>query len=277
MNALKTTILLAALTGVLLLVGRALGGTAGMIIGLGFAILMNGASYWYSDRIALKMSRGREVTAAEAPELHRMVEEAARAAGMPKPKVAMIPSEAPNAFATGRNPDNALVAVTVGIMRILDRRELYAVLAHELGHVRNRDILVSSVAATIGGAITLLAHLGYFAALFGGRRNGGGAFSALLMIILAPIAATIIQLAISRSREFGADATGAEISGDPEALASALLKLERGSQQIPLPVDPAASHLFIVKPLTGSMMQNLFATHPSTAQRVERLRAMKRR
>lgn len=277
MNALKTTLLLAAMTGLLLLAGRIVGGTSGMILGLGLAIVMNGASYWYSDRIALKMSGGREVSPAEAPDLHRMVEEAARAAGMPKPKVAMIPSEAPNAFATGRNPDNALVAVTAGIMRILDRRELYAVLAHELGHVRNRDILVSSVAATIGGAITLIAHLGYFAALFGGRRNGGGAISSLLMIILAPIAATIIQLAVSRSREFGADATGAEISGDPEALASALLKLEQASKKIPLPVDPAASHLFIVKPLTGSVMQNLFSTHPSTADRVERLRSMKSR
>lgn len=277
-NTLKTTLLLGALTGLLVIVGGVLGGNSGMLLGFVFAVVMNFGSYWFSDKIALKMAGAREVSYAEAPELHDMVARLAQASGLPKPRVAVVQSDAPNAFATGRNANNGLVAVTTGIVKILDRRELAAVISHELGHIRNRDNLVSAIAATFAGAITMLAHLGQFAMIFGGRSDddeeGGGIFGALLMIILAPIAATIIQLAISRSREFGADRTGAEVGGDPEALASALEKLDAYSKQIPLHVNPAASHLFIVKPLTGSSMQSLFSSHPPTEQRVARLRKL---
>jgi heat shock protein HtpX len=280
-NTLKTTLLLAVMTGLLMLLGQWLGGTTGLVMGFGLAVAMNFGSYWFSDRIALSMAGAREVSEAEAPELHAMVAKIARASGLPKPRVAVVEADAPNAFATGRNPEHGVVAVTTGIMRILDRRELEAVLTHELGHIRNRDILVSTVAATIAGAITMVAQIGQFALLFGGARQDddeespGGALGGLFMLIVAPIAATIIQLAISRSREFGADRTGAEVGRDPEALASALEKLEAWSQQIPLNVNPAASHLFIVKPLTA--FQSLFSTHPPTAERVARLREMARR
>ena len=277
-NTLKTTLLLAALTGLLVIVGGVLGGNSGMLLGFVVAVVMNFGSYWFSDKIALKMAGAREVSYAEAPELHDMVARLAQASGLPKPRVAVIEADAPNAFATGRNPNNGLVAVTTGIVKILDRRELAAVISHELGHIRNRDILISAIAATFAGAITMLAHLGQFAMIFGGRSDddeeGGGIFGALLMIILAPLAATIIQLAISRSREFGADRTGAEVGGDPQALASALEKLEAYSRHIPLPVNPAVSHMFIVKPITGFSMQSLFSSHPPTEQRVARLRQM---
>lgn len=279
-NTLKTTLLLGLLTGLLVIAGGVIGGNSGMLLGFAIAVVMNFGSYWFSDKIALKMARAREVSFAEAPELHDLVARLAKASGLPKPRVAIVDADAPNAFATGRNPNNGLVAVTTGIVKILDRRELAAVISHELGHIRNRDILISAIAATFAGAITMLAHLGQFAMIFGGRDDddddGGGIFGALLMIILAPIAATIIQLAISRSREFGADRTGAEVGGDPEALASALEKLEAYSRQIPLPVNPAASHLFIVKPLTGFSMQSLFSSHPPTEQRVARLRQIAR-
>ncbi|HET9525845.1 MAG TPA: zinc metalloprotease HtpX [Pyrinomonadaceae bacterium] len=278
-NTLKTTLLLGLLTGLLVIVGGVLGGNSGMLLGFVIAVVMNFGSYWFSDKIALKMAGAREVSYAEAPELHDMVARLAQVAGLPKPRVAVIEADAPNAFATGRNPNNGLVAVTTGIVKVLDRRELAAVISHELGHIRNRDILVSAIAATFAGAITMLAHLGQFAMIFGGRSDddeeGGGIFGALLMIILAPIAATIIQLAISRSREFGADRTGAEVGGDPEALASALEKLEAYSKQIPLHVNPAASHMFIVKPLTGYSLQTLFSSHPPTEQRVARLRQIR--
>ena len=279
-NTFKTTLLLGALTGLLVIVGGVLGGNSGMLLGFVFAVVMNFGSYWFSDKIALKMAGAREVSYAQAPELHDMVARLAQASGLPKPRVAVIEADAPNAFATGRNPNNGLVAVTTGIVKILDRRELAAVISHELGHIRNRDILISALAATFAGAITMLAHIGQFAMIFGGRSDddeeGGGIFGALSMIILAPIAATIIQLAISRSREFGADRTGAEVGGDPEALASALEKLEAYSRHIPLPVNPAASHMFIVKPLTGFSMQSLFSSHPPTEQRVARLRQIAR-
>lgn len=277
-NTLKTTLLLGLLTGLLVIAGGVLGGNSGMLLGFIIAVVVNFGSYWFSDKIALKMAGAREVSYAQAPELHDMVARLAQASGLPKPRVAIIEADAPNAFATGRNPNNGLVAVTTGIVKILDRRELAAVISHELGHIRNRDILISAIAATFAGAITMLAHIGQFAMIFGGRsdddEDGGGIFGALLMIILAPIAATIIQLAISRSREFGADRTGAEVGGDPEALASALEKLEAYSRQIPLPVNPAASHMFIVKPLTGFSMQTLFSSHPPTEQRVARLRKL---
>jgi len=279
-NTLKTTLLLGLLTGLLVIAGGVIGGNSGMLLGFVIAVALNFGSYWFSDKIALKMAGAREVSSAEAPELHDMVARLAQASGLPKPRVAIIDADAPNAFATGRNPNNGLVAVTTGIVKILDRRELAAVISHELGHIRNRDILISAIAATFAGAITMLAHIGQFAMIFGGRSDddddGGGIFGALLMIILAPIAATIIQLAISRSREFGADRTGAEVGGDPEALASALEKLDAYSRQIPLPVNPAASHMFIVKPLTGFSMQSLFSSHPPTEQRVARLRQIAR-
>jgi heat shock protein HtpX len=282
-NTLKTTLLLGALTGLLMLLGNALGGTTGMALGFGLAVVMNFGSYWFSDSIALKMAGAREVSEAEAPELHDMVARVAQAAGLPKPRVAIVESDAPNAFATGRSARHGLVAVTTGIVSILDRRELAAVLAHEIGHIRNRDILVSAVAATIAGAITMIAQMAQWSLMFGGlggsddEEEGGGAGSlvgALVMMFLAPLAATIIQLAISRSREFGADRTGAHVSGDPLALASALEKLEAYSRRIPLPVNPAVSHLFIVKPLTGASFQSLFSTHPSTEDRVARLRQL---
>ena len=279
-NTLKTTLLLGLLTGLLVIAGGVIGGNSGMLLGFVIAVVLNFGSYWFSDKIALKMAGAREVSYAEAPELHDMVARLAQASGLPKPRVAIVDADAPNAFATGRNPNNGLVAVTTGIVKILDRRELAAVISHELGHIRNRDILISAIAATFAGAITMLAHIGQFAMIFGGRSDddddGGGIFGALLMIILAPIAATIIQLAISRSREFGADRTGAEVGGDPEALASALEKLDAYSRQIPLPVNPAASHMFIVKPLTGFSMQSLFSSHPPTEQRVARLRQIAR-
>ena len=279
-NTIKTTILLGALTGLLVVMGGLLGGTSGMVLGFVIALAMNFGSYWFSDRIALKMAGAREVSYSEAPELHDTVARLAQASGLPKPRVAIVESDAPNAFATGRNAQNGLVAVTTGILRILDRRELAAVLSHELGHIRNRDILVSAIAATFAGAITMIAQLGQFALIFGGSsdddEDGGGLFGALLMIFLAPLAATIIQLAISRSREYGADRTGAHVGGDPEALAAALEKLEAYSQRIPLPVNPAVSHLFIVKPLTGFSMQNLFSSHPPTHERVARLRELAR-
>jgi heat shock protein HtpX len=278
-NTLKTAILLGALTGLLVVIGGFLGGSNGAVFGFVIALAMNFGSYWFSDRIALKMAGAREVSYAEAPELHSMVAKLAQESGLPKPRVAIVEADAPNAFATGRNAKHGLVAVTTGILRILDRRELAAVLSHELGHIRNRDILVSSIAATIAGAITMVAQIAQFSMIFGGSSDDdddgvGGLLGGLIMIFLAPLAATIIQLAISRSREFGADRTGADVSGDPEALASALEKLEAYSRQVPLHVNPAVSHLFIVQPLTGFSVQKLFSSHPPTEERVARLRRM---
>jgi heat shock protein HtpX len=280
-NTLKTTLLLGALTGLLMLMGYWLGGNSGLVIGFVVAVAMNIGSYWFSDQIALRMAGAREVSEAEAPELHNIVARLAQAAGLPKPRVAIVESDAPNAFATGRNPAHGLVAVTTGILHTLDRRELEAVLAHELGHIRNRDVLISAVAATIAGAITMVAQIGQFALFFGRTSDDEeegpfGALGGILMLIVAPIAATIIQLATSRSREFGADRTGAEVGRDPEALASALEKLDAYSRRIPLHVNPAVSHLFIVNPLTGFSLQNLFSTHPPAAERIARLRQIGR-
>ena len=282
-NTLKTTILLAALTGLLIVIGGAIGGRGGMVIAFLFAILMNMGAYWFSGDIALRMAGAREVSPEEAPWLHQLVDELATYARLPKPRVAIIDSPSPNAFATGRDPQHAVVAVTTGILGILDRDELAGVLAHELGHVRNRDILVSSVAATIAGAITMLANMAQWAMIFGyGRQSdedegAGGLIGSLMMIILAPIAATLIQLAISRAREFGADETGAAIHGNPESLARALEKLEAATSLTPLPVNPAAAHLFIVNPLKGVNWAGLFSTHPSIEERVRRLRSMQPR
>ena len=279
-NSIKSVLLLGALTGLLVVMGRVIGGNAGMIFAFGLAVVMNFGSYWFSDQIALKMAGAREVSPEEAPELHSIVDELACRAGLPKPRVAIVESMSPNAFATGRNADHAVVAATTGILRILNRDELMAVLGHELGHVRNHDILVSSIAATIAGAITMVAHMLQFTAFFGGfgRSNDDGEginpIGALAMIVLAPLAAMLIQMAISRSREYGADTTGAQIVGDPLALASALAKLEAGSQRIPLDVNPAASHLFIVNPLSGRFIGSLFSTHPPIQDRIKRLRQM---
>jgi heat shock protein HtpX len=281
-NMFKTVLLLTALTVLMLIVGRAVAGTSGMIFAFVLALGMNFFSYWFSDKIALSMSGAKEVSEADAPELHSVVNSLAMYARIPKPRVYVMESDSPNAFATGRDPSHAAVAVTSGILRILDRSELEAVLSHELGHIRNRDTLIMTVTATIAGAITMIAHMAQWALIFGGmgsrddERGGGIADLAvgLLMIILAPIAAMIIQLAISRSREFEADATGARISGQPLALASALEKLEATVQMRPMHVAPAAAHLFIVNPLGGGGWSNLFRTHPRTEERVARLRAM---
>jgi heat shock protein HtpX len=278
----KTVLLLTALTVLFLFVGRAIGGQSGMVFAFILALGMNFFSYWFSDKIALAMAGAREVSELDAPELHAAVQNLAISAGIPKPRVYMIPTDSPNAFATGRDPSHAAVAVTAGITRILNRQELEAVLAHELGHIRNRDTLIMTVTATIAGAITMLAHMAQWALIFGGlggrsdEDRGGIADLAvgLLMIILAPIAATIIQLAISRAREFEADATGARIAGDPLALANALQKLEATVHARPMEVAPAAAHLFIVNPLGGGGWVNLFRTHPTTEERVARLHAM---
>ena len=278
-NTLKTTALLAAMTALFVVVGGAIGGNSGMVIAFVFAIVMNMGAYWFSGSMALKMAGAREVTPEEAPWLHQLVEELATYARLPKPRVAVIESPSPNAFATGRDPNHAVVAVTTGIVNILTRDELAGVLAHELGHVRNRDILVSSIAATIAGAITMLANMAQWALIFGGfgrsdDDEGMNPIAMLISIIVAPIAATLIQLAISRAREYGADETGAAIHGNPESLARALEKLESASSLRPMPVNPAAAHLFIVNPLKGARLAGLFSTHPPIEERVRRLRTM---
>jgi heat shock protein HtpX len=283
-NTIKTTLLLGVLTGLFLLIGDLLGGRQGMILALGFAVVTNLGAYWFSGDIALRMARAREVSPQEAPDLHSLVQDVATAAHLPMPKVALIESPQPNAFATGRDENHAVVAVTTGILNLLDRDELMGVLAHELGHVRNHDILISSIAATVAGAITMLARFAGFGMMFGGGgyggrdRNGGG-LEALAMLILAPIAAALIQFAISRSREYGADQTGATIMGNPDALASALEKLEWASRRTPaMPVSPAAASLFIVNPLRGGAnLAGLFSTHPPIEERIKRLRAMQLR
>lgn len=279
-NFLKTTLLLTALTVLLVLLGQGVAGTSGMMVALAFAALMNFFSYWFSDKIVLRMSGAREVAYEDAPDLYRVVGQVAQMARIPRPRVYLIESQSPNAFATGRDPSHAAVAVTTGILGILTERELAGVLAHELGHVRNRDTLIMTVVATVAGAITFIANLAQWTLFFGGfgrssdDREGTNPFAALLMIIVAPIVAMLIQLAISRAREYEADATGAHISGDPLALASALEKLERQAAAHPLNPDPAMAHLFIVNPFSGGGLQSLFMTHPPIADRVERLRAM---
>ena len=286
MNTFRTTILLAVLTALLVWIGDMLGGRQGAVIALVIAGGMNFFSYWFSDKIVLKMYGGQEITANDDPELYGLVSDLATRAGLPMPKVYVIPEETPNAFATGRNPQHAAVAVTQGIRRILNKRELAGVLGHELSHVVNRDILVSTIAATLAGAISYMAQMAQWAMIFGGNRDrddeGGGSniFGLIVMMIVAPLAAMLIQMAVSRSREYGADAGGAKITGDPLALASALKKLHIGSQQIPLQASPAAAnataHMFIVNPLTGRSMAALFSTHPPMEERVRRLEEMAR-
>lgn len=280
-NTVKTTVLLAGLTGLFVVIGGAIGGQFGMMLAFGFAVVMNMGAWWFSDSLALKMSGAREVSPTEAPELHEMVEVLSVRAQMPKPRVYVIDSETPNAFATGRSPAKGAVAVTTGIARLLTRDELAGVVAHELAHIKHRDTLISSVAATIGGAVTMIADMAMWSMVFsafggGDEEDGGGIgemVSGVLMMILAPIAAMIIQMAISRSREYAADAGGAQILGDPLPLASALEKLEWAAGRVPMNASPATSHLYIINPLVGGL-GNLFRTHPQTDERIARLRSM---
>ncbi len=281
MNTLKTIVLLTFLTVLLVFVGGAIGGRSGMIFAFGIALVMNFVSYWFSDKIVLAMYRAQPVTEAQAPDLYGMVRRLTQKAGLPMPKVYIIPEEALNAFATGRNPEHGVVAVTTGIMRALDREELEGVLSHELAHIKHRDILTGTIVATIAGAISLLAQMAHWAMLFGGGRRdddeGGSPIVALVMMIVAPIAAALVQMAISRTREFEADKGGAAIAGNSSGLANALLKLERGAQVVPMhDAKPATAHLFIVNPLSGGGIMKLFSTHPPIAERVKRLRELSR-
>ncbi len=271
-NTFKTAFLLTALTLLLMVVGRALGGPNGMLLALGIAVVTNFVAYFFSDKIALRTYRAQAVTREQLPRVYNVVERMTQKIGLPMPKIYVIPTESPNAFATGRNPKHASVAVTEGILKLLNDEELEGVLAHELGHVNNRDILISSVAATIAGAITWLRYGAYFGGM-GDRddRRGGGGFGTLLMLILAPIAAMLIQMAVSRSREYAADETGAHFTGNPYALASALAKLDAYSRRVPMMGTPTTAHLFIVQPLLGMSLGNLFSTHPPIAKRIERL------
>lgn len=279
-NLFKTAVLLAALTSLVVLIGDAVGGQQGMVVAFIFAVAMNFGSYWFSDRIVLAMYGAKPIEEAQAPDLYRIVRRLTSKAGIPMPRIYLIPSDTPNAFATGRNPEHAAVAVTEATMRMLDEDELEGVLAHELSHVKNRDTLTMTIAATLAGVITYLAHMAQWAAMFGGGRrddeegSGGGAIGVLLMAILAPIAAMLIQLAISRAREFQADASGARLVGRPWGLAKALEKLEMASRMAPMDATPATAHLFIVNPLRGKGLLTLFSTHPPVQERIARLRAM---
>jgi len=275
-NTFKTAFLLTALTLLLMFLGRVFAGEQGMVIALVLAGVMNFVAYFFSDKIALATYRAQAVTREQLPRVYQVVERLTQKAGLPMPKIYVIPTESPNAFATGRNPQHASVAVTQGILNLLNDEELEGVLAHELGHVNNRDILISSIAATLAGAITYLGQMGRFAMIFGGmggdreERRGGG-LGALLMLILAPIAAMLIQLAVSRSREYHADETGAQLTGNPYALASALAKLDTYSKRLPMAASPSTAHLFIIQPVLGVDVGSLFSTHPPIAKRIERL------
>jgi len=280
LNTLKSWLLMGALTVLLVFLGKAIGGSAGSLLFFLIAMAMNFVGYFYSDKIAIKMTGSYPASEAEYPGLHSMVRRLSHKAGIPMPKVYITPSDQPNAFATGRNPSHSAVAVTEGIMRILSDSELEGVIAHELAHIKNRDVLVGTIAAALAGAISMLANAFQWAAIFGGNNQdeeegGGGLIGGLAMVFIASIAATIIQLAISRSREYMADATGAQIAGRPDGLANALLKLESAAHRIPMQVSPAASHLFIVNPLSGASLMKLFSTHPPIQDRVDKLSKMR--
>ncbi|MDR2503806.1 MAG: zinc metalloprotease HtpX [Deltaproteobacteria bacterium] len=278
-SQLKTFILLSFLSGLVLLLGGVAGGEQGLVIAFVFALLMNLGSYWFSDKIVLRMYSAKELSPSDAPMLHKIVDELARNAGIPKPRICVMPEEAPNAFATGRSPDHAVVAVTDGLLRLLDTEELRGVLAHEIGHIANRDILIQSVACVLASVIMMLAGMARYAAIFGGgrdREGGGNPLFMILMAVLAPVAATLIQMAISRSREYLADASGAAYSRNPRALASALGKLQSYSHKLRLRREsPGTAHMFIVNPLSGSSLAKLFSTHPPIEERIDRLLRMK--
>jgi heat shock protein HtpX len=279
-NVFKTGLLLAVLTVMLVLIGGAVGGRQGMLIAFFVALAMNFVSYWFSDKMVLAAYGAQPIEEASAPRLYAIVHRLAARAAIPMPRIYMIPSETPNAFATGRNPEHAVVAVTEGILRILDEEELEGVLAHELSHVKNRDVLISTIAATLAGAITYLAHMAQWGAMFGGRRDddegGSNPLAMILLAILAPIAAMLVQMAVSRSREFQADATGAQVAGRPWGLMKALEKLQMANQQMPMAdATPATAHLFIVNPLSGEAFMRLFSTHPPLEERIARLRSMR--
>ena len=278
-NIFKTALLLAVLTAMLIVIGGAIGGRQGMVIAFVMALVMNVGSYWFSDKIVLAMYRAQPVDEGSAPRLYATVRKLSERAGIPVPRIYIIPGDTPNAFATGRNPQHAVVAVTEGILRILDEEELEGVLAHELAHVKNRDVLISTIAATMAGAITYLAHMAQFAAMFGGRHHDDeestNPIAAIAMAIIAPIAAMLVQMAVSRSREYAADATGAQLSGKPWGLAKALEKLQMAQGIVPMNANPATAHLFIVNPLSGRNFATLFSTHPPLEERIERLRAMR--
>lgn len=282
MNTVKTVGLMTFMMVLFVAIGGALGGRGGMVMAIMIATVMNVGMYWFSDKLVLRMYKAEPVTEAQAPELYSIVRTLVQKAGMPMPKVYIMPEEAPNAFATGRNPEHAVVAVTQGIMRILSREELTGVISHELAHIRHRDMLTGTIVATIAGAISMLAQMAQWAMIFGGgsRRDndeGGSPIVALVMMIVAPIAAMLVQMAISRTREYEADKGGAALSGNPAWLANALLKLERGNQVVPMDdAKPATAHMFIVNPLHGGGMMNLFSTHPPIAERVKRLNEMAR-
>jgi heat shock protein HtpX len=271
-NYAKTALLLGLLTGLILVCGKLLGGNTGMAVALGLAAAMNFGSYWFSDKIVLRRYRAQPVSAAEAPRLHAMVDDLIARAGIPKPALYILPEPAPNAFATGRNPRHAAVAVTQGLLELMDDEEVKGVVAHELAHIKNRDILIASVAATIAGAVSLLATMARWGAIFGGGRDReGGVLGLLVTAIIAPIVALIIQMSVSRSREFGADATGAQFAGNPHGLARALEKLGAYSKRVPLHASPATIHMFIVMPLGGRGVKHLFSTHPPIEERIRRL------
>ena len=282
MNTIKTVGLMTFLMVLFVAIGGALGGRSGMIMAILFATIMNVGMYWFSDKLVLRMYKAQPVTESQAPELHAIVRILVQKAGMPMPRVYLIPDETPNAFATGRNPEHAVVAVTQGIMRILSREELSGVIAHELAHIKHRDMLTGTIVATIAGAISMLAQMAQWAMIFGGGRRdsddeGGNPIVAIVMMIVAPIAAMLVQMAISRTREFEADKGGAQIAGHPSGLANALLKLEKGSQIIPMhDAKPATAHMFIVNPLTGGGLMKLFSTHPPIEERVKRLNELAR-
>ncbi|HZS33399.1 MAG TPA: zinc metalloprotease HtpX [Methylomirabilota bacterium] len=278
-NTMKTTLFLALLTGLFVAVGGLLGGRGGMVMAFGFALIMNAVSYWFSDKIVLAMYGAQPLGEAEAPVVHRIVRNLATRAGIPMPRLYLIPSPATNAFATGRSPQHAAVAVTEGILRVMDEQELEGVLAHELSHVLNRDVLISTVAATIAGAISMLANVAQWGMMFGGSRDEEGRsanpIALLLTVILAPLAAMLIQMAVSRSREYQADASGARLTRNPLGLASALAKLQQATRMVPMEANPATAHLFIVNPLSGRSLMTLFATHPPIEDRIARLRTMR--